>query len=61
MTKHEDQFLISADAALQLLIEGNKRFQRGEVRISQFSTEILGELAKGQKPLQPSLAAATLG
>ena len=50
MTTHEDQFLISADAALQLLIEGNERFQRGEVRISQFSTEILGELAKGQKP-----------
>jgi len=50
MTKHEDQFLISADEALQLLIEGNERFQRGEVRISQFSTEILGELAKGQKP-----------
>ena len=50
MTKHEDQFPISADEALQLLIEGNERFQRGEVRISQFSTEILGELAKGQKP-----------
>jgi carbonic anhydrase len=50
MTKHEGQFLISADEALQLLIEGNERFQRGEVRISQFSTEILGELAKGQKP-----------
>ena len=50
MTKHEDQFPISANEALQLLIEGNERFQRGEVRISQFSTEILGELAKGQKP-----------
>ena len=50
MTKHEYQLLISADEALQLLIEGNERFQRGEVRISQFSTEILGELAKGQKP-----------
>ena len=50
MTKHEDQLLISADEALQLLIEGNERFQRGEVRISQFSTEVLGELAKGQKP-----------
>jgi carbonic anhydrase len=50
MTKHKDQFLISADEALQLLIEGNERFQRGEVRISQFSTETLGELAKGQKP-----------
>jgi carbonic anhydrase len=50
MTQHESQFLISADEALQLLIEGNERFQRGEVRISQFSTEVLGELAKGQKP-----------
>jgi carbonic anhydrase len=50
MKKHEDQFLISADEALQLLIEGNERFQRGEFRISQFSTKILGELAKGQKP-----------
>ena len=50
MTKHEYQLLISADEALQLLIEGNERFQRGEVRISQFSTEVLGELAKGQKP-----------
>jgi carbonic anhydrase len=50
MTKPDDQFQISADAALQLLIEGNERFQRGEVRISQFSTEILGELAKGQRP-----------
>ena len=44
------EFLISANEALRLLIEGNERFQRGEVRISQFSTEILGELAKGQKP-----------
>jgi carbonic anhydrase len=50
MTKHENHFPISADEALQLLIEGNERFQRGEVRISQFSTEILSELAKGQKP-----------
>jgi len=50
MTKHEGQFPISADEALQLLIEGNERFQRGEARISQFSREILGELAKGQKP-----------
>jgi carbonic anhydrase len=50
MTQHQGQFLTCADEALQLLIEGNERFQRGEVRISQFSTEILGELAKGQKP-----------
>jgi carbonic anhydrase len=50
MTQHEGQLLISADEALQLLIEGNERFQRGEVRISQFSTEFLGGLAKGQKP-----------
>jgi hypothetical protein len=26
MMKHEDQFRISADEALQLLIEGNERF-----------------------------------
>ncbi len=41
---------ISADEALQRLIDGNERFLRGETRFPRFQKDILIHLAKGQKP-----------
>ena len=41
---------ISADEALQRLIEGNQRFQRGEPHSSGVARETLAELARGQHP-----------
>src|SRR5512135_1322728 len=41
---------ISADEALQRLIEGNQRFRKGESYQSGFASETLSELAKGQHP-----------
>ncbi len=41
---------ISPDDALQMLIAGNQRFQRGESRLSGVSREKLAELARGQSP-----------
>jgi carbonic anhydrase len=45
-----DQPAISADEALQRLIAGNQRFQRGESLLSGVSREALAELARGQRP-----------
>ena len=41
---------ISADEALQRLIEGNHRFLRGETRFPTMPKDILAHLAKGQQP-----------
>jgi carbonic anhydrase len=44
------QSLISADEAVQRLIEGNDRFCRGVARFSTVCKEVLADLAKGQQP-----------
>ncbi|MCL4787202.1 MAG: carbonic anhydrase [Verrucomicrobia bacterium] len=41
---------LTADEALQRLIEGNERFQRGEPHLSGVARETLTELARGQHP-----------
>jgi carbonic anhydrase len=41
---------LSADEALARLIDGNRRFLRGEARTAPFRRETLAELAKGQRP-----------
>ncbi len=41
---------LTADEALQRLIEGNARFLRGEARFPTVQKEILAELAHGQHP-----------
>lgn len=41
---------ISADEALQRLIDGNQRFLRGEAHLSSLPRETLVELARGQHP-----------
>lgn len=41
---------ITADEALQRLIEGNERFLKGEAHISSLPRETLAELARGQHP-----------
>jgi carbonic anhydrase len=41
---------MSADAALQRLVEGNARFVRGEARFATMQTDRVADLAKGQKP-----------
>ena len=40
----------SADEALTRLIDGNRRFLRGEARRAAFRRETLADLAKGQRP-----------
>ena len=41
---------MTEDEALQRLIEGNQRFQRGEPHLSGVARETLAELARGQHP-----------
>jgi carbonic anhydrase len=41
---------ISADEALQRLVDGNERFLRGEVRFPSLQKEALAHLTKGQRP-----------
>jgi carbonic anhydrase len=41
---------ISADEALQRLIDGNQRFLRGEAHLNGIPSETLTELARGQYP-----------
>jgi carbonic anhydrase len=41
---------LSADEALERLIEGNRRFVRSEARSSAFRGETLADLAKAQRP-----------
>jgi len=40
----------SADEALARLMDGNRRFRRGEARTSAFRRETLADLAKAQRP-----------
>lgn len=40
----------SADEALARLIDGNRRFLRGEARTAPFRLETLADLAQGQRP-----------
>jgi carbonic anhydrase len=41
---------ISADEALQRLIDGNERFLRGESGVAGLSRETMAEMARGQRP-----------
>src|SRR5512141_3028514 len=41
---------ISADEALQRLLDGNERFLKGETRLPGPKRETLAELARGQHP-----------
>ena len=41
---------MTADQALERLVEGNERFVRGEARFPTVQKEILADLAKGQQP-----------
>jgi carbonic anhydrase len=47
---HHDGPGITADQALRRLIEGNRRFLRGEARFPTVQKEILAELARQQRP-----------
>ena len=47
---HLQQPIISADAAMQRLIEGNNRFLQGKARFPTVSRETLADLARGQQP-----------
>ncbi|HVO63754.1 MAG TPA: carbonic anhydrase [Terriglobales bacterium] len=47
---HSDRPTISAEQALQRLIEGNERFLRGEAHFPTVCKETLADLARGQKP-----------
>src|SRR5262245_20843105 len=46
----------SADEALARLVDGNKRFVRGEARTAIFCRETLADLAKAQRPYATILA-----
>jgi len=46
----QDETQLSAEEALDRLIEGNQRFLRGEARGSAFRRETLAELAQAQRP-----------
>ena len=41
---------VSADEALQRLIDGNGRFLRGESGVAGLSRETMAEMAQGQRP-----------
>jgi carbonic anhydrase len=47
---HASRSEVSADQALQKLIEGNQRFVLGEARFPTVCKETLADLAKGQQP-----------
>jgi carbonic anhydrase len=49
---------ITADEALQRLIDGNQRFLRGEARLPAFHPEHLADIAKGQRPFATLLGCA---
>src|SRR6478752_6252948 len=48
----------SADGALARLVDGNRRFCRGEARRDPFRRETLAELAKAQRPYATILGCA---
>jgi carbonic anhydrase len=47
---HLQQPIISADEAMQRLIEGNNRFLQGSARFPTVCKETLADLARGQQP-----------
>jgi carbonic anhydrase len=47
---NDDDCPVGADDALARLMEGNERFLRGEPRYTRAPTEVLANLAKGQRP-----------
>jgi carbonic anhydrase len=47
---HAEQSALSAEQALQRLIEGNERFLRGEARFPTVCKETLADLTTGQSP-----------
>lgn len=50
MARSSEGLHLSADEALDRLVEGNQRFFKGEARRSAFRRETLAELAKAQQP-----------
>jgi carbonic anhydrase len=50
MTTPHEGTRLSADDALEQLIEGNQRFLRGEARSSAFRRETLTDLVRAQRP-----------
>ena len=44
--------ILTADEALQRLVDGNVRFPRGEARFPTVQKDILADLAQGQRPYQ---------
>ena len=52
---------ISADEALQRLIDGNERFLRGESLVAGLSRESMAEMARGSGRSRRSSGAATRG
>ncbi len=49
-TNHLQRPSISADEAMQRLIEGNNRFRQGSARFPTVCKETLADLARGQQP-----------
>ena len=49
-SNHLQQSGISADEAIQRLLEGNNRFRQGKARFPTVCKETLADLARGQKP-----------
>ena len=49
-SNHLQQSSISADEAIQRLLEGNNRFRQGKARFPTVCKETLADLARGQKP-----------
>lgn len=49
-TDHLQQPIISADEALQRLIEANNRFLQGSARFPTVCKETLADMARGQQP-----------
>ena len=49
-TNHLQRSIISADEAMQRLIEGNNRFLQGSARFPTVCKETLADLARGQQP-----------
>jgi len=50
VARRSTQDRISAEEALELLIDGNARFLRGELHFPSMPQEVLAELAKDQRP-----------
>jgi carbonic anhydrase len=49
-TNRHQQPIMSADKAMQRLVEGNERFRQGRARFPTVCKETLADLARGQQP-----------